>query len=654
MTVASRALSVFASTVAAFAAGTACAADLLSLRLEELMEIGVVGASKYEQPLGEVAAAASVITRQEIRAHGWRTLGDALVSLPGFTASNDRQYVYPTFRGLGLPGDYATRLLVTINGNRLNDPLYDQGTFNRMLPIDLDLVERIEFIPGPGGAVHGQNAMFGVVNLVTRNGVDLDGLELSVSGQQPQRLREGRVSWGGRVAGDTELLLSASALEADGDDRFYDFGATGISGVARGLDYERDHEWFVRARRGGWSLDVLHGGRTKGDPTASFFTDPLVAGKRNQDIYSQAQLTYQQPVDDAWEVFGRAFAGRYNSDGRGTSLGLPFAATGAARWFGGEAQVVSTAFASHKLMLGVEAQVETRRDQRFLDLTTPANDLLVSGDARRTGLYVQDEWHFTAAMSATLGLRADHNDSTGTHLSPRAGLLWQASPTTAVKALYGRAHRAPNGFEREYADGVARTANLDLSGERVDTTELVVDFRVATDLALRASVYHWKLHDIVTLGFEPGTGLAQYQSGAPHEASGVELSADHTWPSGARLRASSSLQDARVQRGPRLDNSPAWLGKIAYTQPLPWAGLSAASLWRYDGTRRTLGGDRLGSFGLLDATLVAEEWATGLTLRLALTNVFDHRYTQPASATNWQDALEQDGRSLLLTASYRF
>ena len=105
MTALSRACAALASTVAAFAAGTACAADLLSLRLEELMQIGVVGASKYEQPLGEVAAAASVITRQEIRAHGWRTLGDALVSLPGFTSSYDRQYVYPTFRGLGLPGD---------------------------------------------------------------------------------------------------------------------------------------------------------------------------------------------------------------------------------------------------------------------------------------------------------------------------------------------------------------------------------------------------------------------------------------------------------------------------------------------------------------------------------------------------------------------
>ncbi len=399
MTPVSRSISALVCTVAALAAGTASAADLLSLRLEELMEIGVVGASKYEQPQSDVAAAVSVITRQEIRAHGWRTLSDALVSLPGFTASYDRQYHYPTFRGIGLPGDYATRLLVTINGNRLNDPLYDQGTFGRMLPIDLDLVERIEFIPGPGGAVYGQNAMFGVVNLVTRNGVDLDGLELSASGQQPQRLREGRASWGGRVGGDTELLLSASAMDADGENRFYDYGAAGVSGVARGLDYERDREAFARLRHGPgrWTRSMARAPRAIPPRTSSPIRS-CRAGAIATSTVRRSSRSRSRSNDDAWQVFARVFVGRYDSDGTGTSLGYPFDATGAARWFGGEAQLVSTAFTAHKLMFGVEGQVETRRDQSFLDLTTLANSLYLSGDGHRTGIYVQDEWRFATGV----------------------------------------------------------------------------------------------------------------------------------------------------------------------------------------------------------------------------------------------------------------
>lgn len=70
------------------------------------------------------------------------------MSLPGVYTTYDRQYAYLGSRGFGLPGDFNTRLLVTINGNRLNDPVYEGGPFGRQFPLDMDLVERIEFIPG--------------------------------------------------------------------------------------------------------------------------------------------------------------------------------------------------------------------------------------------------------------------------------------------------------------------------------------------------------------------------------------------------------------------------------------------------------------------------------------------------------------------------
>jgi len=151
------------------------ATDLTDLTLEELMQVPVVGASKYTQQQRDVGAAVSVITREEIKAFGWRTIDEALASLPGIYTTYDRQYVYLGVRGFGLPGDYNTRVLVTINGNRVNDPNYDTGPFGRQFPVDIDLIERIEFLPGPGGAVYGQNAMLAVVNIVTRTGADVHG-----------------------------------------------------------------------------------------------------------------------------------------------------------------------------------------------------------------------------------------------------------------------------------------------------------------------------------------------------------------------------------------------------------------------------------------------------------------------------------------------
>src|SRR5687767_52272 len=163
------------SFVLTFGAATLVrAADMEVPSLESLMETTVTSASKYTQRQDETAAAVTVITRSQIKAFGWRTLDQALASLPGIHITYDRQYSYLGTRGFGLPGDFNTRVLLAINGNRANDVVYDAALLGREFPVDMDLVERIEFIAGPGGAVYGQNAMFGVINVITRNGSQMD------------------------------------------------------------------------------------------------------------------------------------------------------------------------------------------------------------------------------------------------------------------------------------------------------------------------------------------------------------------------------------------------------------------------------------------------------------------------------------------------
>jgi iron complex outermembrane receptor protein len=651
---ASFATALTVAIAASLAAAPAQATDLSALSLEDLMHIGVVGASRYEQQQADVAASVSVITRQEIQAHGWRTIEEALSSLPGVTTTYDRQYLYPNLRGFGLPGDYSTRVLVTINGNRLNDPVQDQGPFGRLLPVDLDLVERIEYIPGPGGAVYGANAMFGVVNFITRDGADLSGVEVAVDGEQPQRQREGRLSWGQRLAGGTDVLLSASDMQADGENRFYDYGIAGISGVAAGLDYERDRQFLARAQRGAWTIEVEYGARRKGDPAANYFTDPLVPGKFEEDDYGVTQVQYQKRLaGETLQLSARAFVGNYHSTGGGSLAGTSYSQRIEGDWRGADLQLVSTAIDRHKLMLGLEYQDDYRRLQELRDVELGIN-VYVPGSGYRAGLYAQDEWHIVGSRVATMGLRIDNNNSTGTQSSPRAGLIWQAGPATTFKALFGRAHRAPNAYERDYADGVTRVANRSLSGEDIDTVEWVADRRVGSDLGLRASLYQWTLHDIVTLAQDPASGLAQYQSGTPVRARGLELSADKTWADDARLRGSVSLQHVVDEHRNKPPNSPGWLGKLEYSRPLPWVGLRLGAEYQYDGPRRTLNGSDVGGWGVTNLNLRAHTWVRGLEASLSLRNLFDKRYAEPAAAINWQNSLDQDGRSLRLKLDYRF
>ncbi len=639
---------------AAFPAPAAAQTDLTTLSLEQLLQITVVGAAKYAQRQNDVAAAVSVITRQEIRTFGWRTLGEALASLPGIHTTYDRQYSYVGARGFGLPGDFNTRLLVTINGNRVNDPTFDQGPFDRAFPLDMDLVERIEFIPGPGGAVYGQNAMLGVVNVVTRNGAGVDGAEVAADYQRPQAMRAGRASWGGVLENGADVLVSVSGMRAHGEDRFLDFGAAGVSGMATGLDGGRDQEFFGRVRQGEWSFDFVHGNRRKDDPTGAYFSDPLVPGQYQADRYELAQLQYQDSfVGDTLQLTGRLFMGRqrYSSILRyGTPLSFP--ATG--EWRGAEARLLSTAVADHKLMLGIELQDNVRNDQAVEDLADPANSVLIPGSGYRAGIYAQDEWHVSETLTTTLGVRVDRNNLTGTKLSPRAAVIWQAMPTTTLKALYGRAHRAPNAYERDYGDGVGAVANPTLQGESIDTLEFVADHRATRDLSLRASLYQWRMNDLVTLGIDPVSGLPQFQSGEGVKANGMELSADRTWTSGARLRGSVSVQDLAYDSGAKVLNAPRLLGKLNLSAPLPIAGLRMGYEMQYGSARPSNDGSSLGGYTVANLHLSTDRLARGLELSLGLYNLLDKRFSHPAADTNWQNAIEQDGRSIRAKLLYQF
>jgi outer membrane cobalamin receptor len=636
-------------------AGTARADDLTSLSLEQLLEVKVVGASKYEQSQREVAAAVSVITRAEIQAFGWRTIDQALASLPGIYATYDRQYNYIGTRGFSVPGDFSTRVLVTVNGNRWNDPVFDGGPMGLQLPLDADLIERIEFIPGPGGAVYGQNAMFGVVNIVTRNGSDLNGTEVAARWQHPQAARELRLSWGRRLDSGMDLLLSASVQRTRGEDRFFEFGDSPISGVAKGLDGARDKELFVRAVRGPWSFDLAYGEHVKDDPTGAYFSDPLVPDQYQGDGYVLSQMQYQDRVADGkLDLLARAFAGRerYRSALSYEGAFFDFPADG--HWHGLELRLLWLAVENHKLMLGAEAQKTTRQEQAILDRADPANDIVIADSAWRGGVYLQDEWRLSPVLTATLGLRADRNNATGTSTSPRAALIWQATPASTVKALYGRAHRAPNAYERDYDDGFAQIANPALRGERIDTFELVLDHRVGADLALRGSAYRWTMHDLITLGIEPVSGIAQYQSGSRVEARGLELGADKTWRNGARLRGSVSWHDVSDADGADLLNSPRLLGRLNASMPLPWWGLNAGYELRYDGSRLTNAGSRVGGHAVSGLMLTSKALGRGLELGLRIDNLFDKRFEHPGADSNPQNTFEQDGRSLRLQAAWRF
>ena len=630
---------------------------LEELNLEDLMNISITGASKYEQKQQQVAAAISVLTRNDFRTYGWRTLNEALASLPGVHATHDNQYNYLGMRGFGLPGDSNTRVLITINGNRINDATYDAGPTGRDFPLDIDLIERIEFIPGPGGAVYGQNAMLGVVNVITRKGEDVKGAELSASYQTAEVMPQGRFTLGKKFVNGLDALVSISGMQSRGTNHFFDFGDAGVAGVARHMDGQNIKQLFARAAYGPLSFDFIYGDRRKDDSTGAFRSTPLVDGAFTRDRYLNTQVQYNDSfANGTLNVLGRLFLGHYRFNNVLFFDGQPTESTGPSNWHGAEMRLLSTALTNHALMLGVEYQNNTDIRQTFLNPADALANVAVNTSVLRIGVYAQDEWRISDTLSATVGLRYDYNQWIGSRLSPRGALIWQAMPQTTFKALYGRAHRSPNSFERDFSDDLTQVANPGLRSESIDTIELVADYRPLANMNLRATAYAWDMYNPIALGINGDTGLPQFQQTTGKiKARGVELSSDTTWSWGARLRANFGVQNAR-QQGSHLSNSPTYLGKLNLSVPVPlMTGLRAGYELQYFGKRKTLDGSDTNSYLLSNLSLITDvRWVKGLEASLSVYNLFNKHYEHPAADTNWQNSFAQPGRTIRLKIDYRF
>lgn len=154
--------------------------DLLGqvFSLDSLLNIKISAASKYLQKISEIPASVTIITSDEISRYGYQELSEVLNSIKGFYISYDRNYSYLGVRGFSRPTDFNNRILLMLNGHSMNENIYGAAYIGTDLGINLKSVERIEIVRGPSSALYGSNAMFAVINIITKKGNAIDGLQV--------------------------------------------------------------------------------------------------------------------------------------------------------------------------------------------------------------------------------------------------------------------------------------------------------------------------------------------------------------------------------------------------------------------------------------------------------------------------------------------
>ena len=149
------------------------------MSLEDLANVEVYSASKHMESASDAPASVSVVTANEIQKYGYRTLADILRSVPGFYITYDRNYSFIGVRGFGRLGDWNSRILLMVDGHRLNTNVIGQAMLGTEFPVDVNLIQRVEIARGPSSSLYGSNAFFAVINVITRKASDLKGWEFS-------------------------------------------------------------------------------------------------------------------------------------------------------------------------------------------------------------------------------------------------------------------------------------------------------------------------------------------------------------------------------------------------------------------------------------------------------------------------------------------
>lgn len=645
------------------------AEELMSLSFDELMEINVnkvYGASKYEQPVTHAPSSITIINSSEIKRYGYRTLADVLRSVRGFYTGNDRNYTYLGVRGFLRPGDNNSRILLLINGHRINDNIYDSAPVGSEFPIDIDLIERVEVIRGPSSALYGNSAFFGVINVVTKKpGKDM-GSEVSGEAGSFDRYKT-RFSFGDEFKNGASLLVSGSYFDRRGEQNLYypefDDPSTN-SGIARRRDWDQFHSFFTQFNYQSFTIDAGYHAREKGVPTGSFETVFNHRDNQTEDLTAFINARHVHEFSDELELTSRLSYGRYDFKGLYIYEGelptdppiIPNFDQARGEWIIGETTVRKRFLNKHQAIAGFEYRYNLQRDQTNFDQSPPFTYL----DSRKHGQvwspYATVELNLRTNLTLNAGLRHDDYETFGGTTNPRASLIYQARPTSTLKYIYGEAFRAPNAFELYYGDdGFSAKSNPQLMPEEIATHEVIWEEQISHHFTSSLSYFQYDIENLITQEIDPADDLLMYQNIDRIRAQGAEFEISGRMTNGLQGKISYAYQQSEdLRTGGKLFNAPDHLIKFHLTVPiyrdsifLGWESLYTSSM--ITSSRNSLSG-----FWLNNLTLFSQDLRPGLDLSASIYNLLDQRYFDTAGPEHLQSRIEQEGRSFRVKLTYRF
>ncbi len=413
--------------------------DLQPLSIEDLGNLQVTSVSKRPETLRQVAAAIYVITSEDIRRSGAASLLEVLRLAPNLEVARVNGFsATVTARGFNSI-QAANKLLVLIDGRSVYEPV-SSGVPWQMIDVALDDIDRIEVISGPGGTMWGANAVNGVINIITKDASQTQGLFLRATSGIYKR--SASLRYGGKLGANVSYRVFADGFKSDGtQDVTPSHPSDAFMGAHGGFAIDGTSESSAYSITGdGYDNSVANnGGDFHGDGLLSSWEKTLVNGST---VALRAYFAHDiRSEPDFYES-----RDTYNVEGQQT---IAFGERHQFVW-GGEMRLWRETFTSHTLA-------------RFAN---PKADISLGS------VFAQDEITLKRGLKLTLGLKAETNSYSGTDWLPNVRLAWQRGNGDLVWGALSRAVRTPNRLDRELEAPGLILPSPDFSSETLNAVEL--------------------------------------------------------------------------------------------------------------------------------------------------------------------------------------
>ncbi len=507
------------TTIVASHAAAQSVEDLRSLSIDQLAKIEVTSVARRPEPLSKAAASIFVITGDDIRRSGATNLAEALRLAPNLDVErlNTNQYAVSA-RGFNSV-EASNKLLVLIDGRSVYSPLGAQ-VYWQELNVDLDDIDRIEVVSGPGGTLYGANAVNGVINVITKDSKDTQGGLVDAGGGNFDKGTTLR--YGGRIDDKTTY-------------RVY------------GLGFDRSHTLPAIP---GQKYDDAFGGLQTG-----------FRGDRSDhsDTYTLEGDIYRNVAYDlAQRLAGGNVLGRWtHQSSQGSNFQLQAYYQNEGHSLVGLRESLDTydVQGQHNFQVGGAHNVvwggEWRMWHDNLVSSGPFLFATPSKTIQLVNVFGEDAIALRRDLTLTLGSKLEYNSFSGIDPLPSGRLAWQVTDNHLLWAAISRAVRTPSRIDRSLQAAGILNPSPNFESEKLIAYEAGYRGEFSSRFSGSVSLYYNQYDDVRTDNFAPGGGFPiTLRNGLEGDTYGFEAWASYAPLSWWRLRPGLSYIHESFQLKP--------------------------------------------------------------------------------------------------------